>query len=116
MIDIKAIEERCERATKGPWDKRVAGVEGDNYIAGTGPWYRVQGSWNANNDNSINDADFIAYSRQDIPALLEAVKEARFIIRSALKLKWSCWPISAGLPCECAHCKAEAWLAKMGGE
>jgi hypothetical protein len=83
-MTVKEIEEREKKATKGPWeDERAAGIEGDAYIDSTGPWYRVVGLWNDYNDNSINDADFIAHSREDIPYLLSLIREAEHIIKDA---------------------------------
>jgi len=82
MIKLSEIEKRCNEATKGPWEKSVAGIEGDNYIAGTGPWYRTVGAWNAKSDNSINDADFIAQARTDLPEALRLLREAREIIET----------------------------------
>jgi hypothetical protein len=107
MIDLKAIEERCDRATKGPWRKSVAGIEGDNYIAGTGPWYRLG---NADNEEAIFDADFIAHSREDLPALIEAVKEA-IPIMAALTAMCK----ERGVVNRCPE-MAEKWLANIGGE
>jgi hypothetical protein len=76
---LSEIKARAERATKGPWDKRVAGIEGDNYIAATGPWYRIS-YLSIKKDNCLNDADFIAHSRTDIPDLLKFIEEAREIV------------------------------------
>ena len=84
MTRLDEIRERDNKATKGPWDKRVAGIEGDNYMAGTGPWYRMSPF---KEDNSINDADFIANAKSDIPWLLDRIAEARVIIESVRLFK-----------------------------
>jgi len=64
---MKALE---QKATAGPWEKQVAGIEGDNYIAGTGPWYRVRGL----SDQALADAEFIAAARSFVPDALAAIE------------------------------------------
>ena len=67
--DIKQIKERCERATKGPWISFVEGrdhTSGCNYIRTDGNDIELTGA-------SIDDQDFIAHARQDVPALIDEI-------------------------------------------
>lgn len=76
-FDPAAARERCEKAKKGPWETTIAGVEGDNYCAGTGPWYRVRngvGYAQAESDQAALDAAFIAHARTDLPAALDEIE------------------------------------------
>lgn len=62
---LDEIEARCEAATPGPWRNRdLLGVLGR-------PEDGVQICGGCTNDNR----DFIAHARQDIPALIAAVRE-----------------------------------------
>jgi hypothetical protein len=90
-IDLKAIKERCEKATKGPWHSMSAGncTMENGLLAGiaevTGlprPWNPAWVGWqNAKNYFKTfmrqEDADFVAHAREDIPALLAEVATAR---------------------------------------
>lgn len=70
--DVKAIHERCEKATPGPWHvyaniKRLLGIfnrRDDCVIA-------------VRSTLSREDADFIAHARTDIPMLLDALAAAQ---------------------------------------
>lgn len=64
--------ERLElAATKEPWQTNIAGIEGDNYIAGTGPWYRL----NRGEDKATEDAKLIAALRNAAKPLIAAARE-----------------------------------------
>ena len=68
--DLTAIRERCEKATPGPWEVvkgKSFGVQSENKNIAS--CFR--------NENE----DFIAHSRQDIPALLAHIEhlEARVV-------------------------------------
>jgi hypothetical protein len=109
MIDIKAIEERCERATKGPWHEyentvSIGYTHGQDVRADNVLSNRVC------RDCSLEDMEFIAHSREDLPALLEAVKEARAIFTDMV--------YTTGADSDTIEplMKAEAWLANVGGE
>jgi hypothetical protein len=78
--DLKAIETRCVRATKGPWQSFV---EGRDHFSGSN-FIRTGGLDDASPDieltgASIEDQDFIAHARQDIPALVAEVRRLRVI-------------------------------------
>jgi hypothetical protein len=126
MIDLKAIEERCEKATKGPWELEVDTEyispdepESGQLIFVTGlerSMFDTEWAEQVDWDKSLNNADFIAHSREDLPALLEAVKEAREIIGP----DWCRCEMRIGNPMVKTHSPkcllAKAWMAKMGGE
>lgn len=59
----------AETATAAPWEKRVAGIEGDVWIAATGPWYRPSLS-----DKADEDAALIVALRNALPVILEALR------------------------------------------
>ena len=77
-IDLAELRRLHEAATPGPWEQSIAGIEGDNYVAGTGPWHRVT----FNESASMYDATLIAAARNALPALL-AVVEAALELRAA---------------------------------
>jgi hypothetical protein len=70
------IERRCDQATPGPWKSYVEGrdhTSGDSFIKTGGPDIYLIGG-------SIEDQDFIANARQDLPMLLREVKRLRSIL------------------------------------
>ncbi len=67
--EIKQIEKRCERATKGPW---ISFVEGRDHTSGCS-FIRTAGNDIELTGASIDDQDFIAHARQDVPALIEEI-------------------------------------------
>lgn len=90
-IKLDEIKSREAKASKGPWETRIAGIEGDNYVAGTGPWYRMSHLAFDANDQSHEDARFIAHSREDIPYLLKRLEAAEAALRTyADRNSWSC--------------------------
>ena len=74
--EIKQIQERCERATKGPW---ISFVEGRDHTSGSS-FIRTAGNDIELTGASADDQDFIAHARQDIPALIEEVCRLRKIL------------------------------------
>jgi hypothetical protein len=81
--ELQAIRERCEKATPGPWRTvgKKPGYEVEMIVAGD---YADEGEpdlvvevW-ASADNKA-DAEFIAHAREDVPKLLDEVKELREI-------------------------------------
>lgn len=60
----------CEVLVDREWDASVAGIEGDSYMAATGPWYRTS----HDNDKPIADAAFIRISHPAMPSLLAEVR------------------------------------------
>ena len=74
-LNTKEIQERCERATEGPWTENKP-----DKVDGWQPGYcivaNMGGKVYANPSGGCspsNDIRFIAHARQDIPALLELV-------------------------------------------
>ena len=88
-MDIKAIREREEKATPGPWAyfPRTVGT----WIKGVG--FEDQRSfipsicyvYDKYKTNTEQDGEFIAHSREDIPALCDEVERLRAEL-SAIKL------------------------------
>ena len=74
--EIKQIQERCERATKGPW---ISFVEGRDHTSGSS-FIRTSGDDIELTGASTDDQDFIAHARQDVPALLEEICRLRKIL------------------------------------
>ena len=73
MIDLQwldDIERRASRATAGPWTSFVEGrdhVSGSSFIRTGADDIELSGA-------TIDDQDFIAHARQDIPALIAEVR------------------------------------------
>jgi len=79
--DLKKISLRCQRATPGPW---TSFVEGRDHTSGSS-FIMTGGKENRGNDFEISgatveDQDFIANARQDIPILIEEIYRLRRII------------------------------------
>ncbi len=75
---LEAIRKRTEAATAGPWNFRGQG----NTLIGRGARFgyvlrAVKVDVDAEIDIGLEDADFIAKSREDIPALLAEVERLR---------------------------------------
>ncbi|OZC62752.1 hypothetical protein CH276_14120 [Rhodococcus sp. 06-470-2] len=77
--ELEAIEARANAATEGPWGTRVA----DTGIRSSYPyaWVTKQRGEIAtaiverHQGGTVEDVEFIAHAREDIPALLAAVRE-----------------------------------------
>jgi len=63
------VRRLVEAATPGPWEHRVAGIEGDSYIAATGPWKRLRSS-----EQVHEDAALIAAAPTLLLAALEEIE------------------------------------------
>jgi hypothetical protein len=64
------IEQRATRATAGPWTSFVEGrdhTSGSSFIRTAGDDIEMSGA-------TIDDQDFIAHAREDIPALIAEVR------------------------------------------
>jgi hypothetical protein len=79
--DLGGILARCEAATPGPWESFVEGrdhVAGDSFIRRGGMDDHVSdlylSPW------KIEDQDFIAAARQDIPRLVAEVLRLRALV------------------------------------
>jgi hypothetical protein len=73
------IEQRCARATPGPWKSYTEGRDhssGDSFIMTGGVDIYLAGA-------SVEDQDFIASSRQDVPRLIAEIRRLQELIRSA---------------------------------
>ncbi|MGO1074556.1 hypothetical protein [Inquilinus sp. CA228] len=73
------IEQRCGRATPGPWKSYVEGrdhTSGDSFIMTGGEDIYLAGA-------SVDDQDFIASARQDVPALIHEIRRLQKLIQSA---------------------------------
>jgi hypothetical protein len=76
--DLELIERRCNAATKEPWESFVEGRDhlgGSNFIRTGGldddsPDIELIGA-------TVDDQDFIAHARQDVPRLLEEVRRLK---------------------------------------
>ena len=74
--EIKQIQERCERATKGPW---ISFVEGRDHLSGN-DFIRTAGDDIELIGATIDDQDFIASCRQDIPLLIDEIERLKGIL------------------------------------
>ena len=74
LDQLRQIAARCAAATPGPWKSFVEGrdhTSGDNFIrTGAEDMYLNAGA-------SVEDQDFVACARQDIPALVSEVVRLR---------------------------------------
>lgn len=85
MTRIDEIRERAEKATKGPWEWSGRKEDADGFI------YHPQGSYLADTlillgdtyEDDHLDLDFIAHSREDIPYLLNRIKELEGLLGEA---------------------------------
>ncbi|MBW1779284.1 MAG: hypothetical protein JRL30_00955 [Deltaproteobacteria bacterium] len=86
--DLKAIKERCDAATAGPWHGDCGIVWTGNPIMPTTivgrlnpfKWAACAMRWMAHHKQCEADLDFIAQSRQDVPALIAEVKRLKALI------------------------------------
>jgi hypothetical protein len=71
--ELAEIEQRCVRATAGPWESCVEGrdcTSGESFIMTGGPDLYISGATTA-------DLDFIAAARQDIIKLVLEIRRLR---------------------------------------
>ncbi len=71
--ELSRIERRCDAATPGPWVSYVEGREemsGSSFIMTGGEDFYVAGC-------KMEDQDFVASARQDIPRLVAEVRRLR---------------------------------------
>jgi hypothetical protein len=79
MQSLTEIEQRCAQATPGPWKSYVEGrdhMSGDSFIMTGGEDIYLIGA-------SMEDQDFIANARQDVPALIAEIRRLQELVRSA---------------------------------
>lgn len=95
---LEAIRMRAEKATEGNWNYTAVGGGGRNStVASFGKELTMIGEI-----KSISDAEFIAHSREDIPALLAEIERLSGIIS---------WNMSCA---ECSNQLAEDWRIFRG--
>ncbi len=87
MIDLEAIAKRAESATPGPWECKIPAMVGETYPIGRVSPLKITGKLYNCAMFPINDAQFIAASRTDIPLLLECVRELREVLTQMVKKK-----------------------------
>ena len=80
-FDLDAIQARADAATPGRWDPDIVPVEhGERHrvtqYAGSGAFFDI-------NVRSEADAEFIAHAREDVPALVAALRETRALAFAA---------------------------------
>jgi hypothetical protein len=91
--ELKEIEDRCNAATKGPWTSFIEGrnhESGDNFIMtgikdGDDIWSESRGEDIYLTGATNADQDFIAHARQDVPKLIQAVRQLRLEIENDKK-------------------------------
>lgn len=77
--ELDAIERRCEAARRGPWTSYVEGrdhTSGSNFIM-VGKDDEHRGEDIELTGATVEDQDFIAHARQDVPRLLAEVRRLR---------------------------------------
>ena len=81
MLDLDAIEARAEAATPGPWMEPRNGLG-----LGWTIFPKNSKGWSIATCDSGTDADFIAASRTDVPALVAELRAAREVVEAAVDL------------------------------
>ena len=102
---LAEIRARVENATPGPWDARQYPQGGGRVYEPDG--YPLPGCFNCGENDAVyeeGDAEFIAASRTDLPALLAAV-EAVMALHKCLTFPDD----GIGEPTACGHCDNETW-------
>ncbi len=81
--DIDAIEHRCANASPGPW---MSFVEGRDHTSGSS--FIMTGNTGSRGHDielsgaTVEDQDFIAHARQDLPLLLAEVRRLKQLCAS----------------------------------
>lgn len=74
--ELDLIKMRCEKTTEDPWISYVEGrnhTSGSNFIMENGEDIELLGA-------SIDDQDFIAHSKQDIPKFIKEVERLKHLL------------------------------------
>lgn len=74
---LQCVENRAQAATPGPW---ISFVEGRDHMSGSN-FVRTQGEDIEFSGATLEDQDFIANARQDIPLLIAEIRRLREIVR-----------------------------------
>ena len=72
--ELKEIEDRCNKATTGPWKSMIEGrdhTSGDSFIMTGGEDIYIDSPLLDNNQ------DFIANAKQDIPKLISEIRKLK---------------------------------------
>ena len=76
--ELRAIRMRAEAATRGPWRSLV---EGRDHTSGSSFIMTGEGAARSNDIEltgaTVQDQDFIAHARQDVPRLVEEILRLR---------------------------------------
>lgn len=99
--DLKAIRERCEAATPGPW--RISKKKGPLYrvrvVSSHGNFLCVGHHCDIDDSGAYkrrSNYNFIAHARTDIPALLDYIAELEKQLQPTTELQRKC-PACGGL-------------------
>lgn len=74
---LEEVRKRCEAATRGPW---VSFIEGRDHTSGDSVIKRGPNGLEEDlylSGGTVEDQDFIAMARQDIPMLLDEIERLR---------------------------------------
>ena len=112
-LDLAAIRERANNATKGPWEH----IRDSNYqLADCPPTYEslvtsddgMVAILDWGNGATSSDAEFIAHARENVPALLDlvdtltkrlaAIRELHILYTDIRELQW-CYHCETPWPC-----------------
>ena len=81
--ELFLIKERCEKTTKGPW---VSYIEGRDHFSGSN--FIMTGDENNRGEDieligaTIEDQEFIAHAKQDIPRLINEIERLKKLIKN----------------------------------
>ncbi|SUB84227.1 Uncharacterised protein [Pragia fontium] len=81
--ELFLIKERCEKTTKGPW---VSYIEGRDHSSGSN--FIMTGDENNRGEDieligaTIEDQEFIAHAKQDIPRLINEIERLKKLIKN----------------------------------
>jgi len=82
MINLDEIEERCEKATGGPWWNDCGVIHAPHWDSDLpeGVACHPADTYNGNGKDWDADAEFIAHAREDIPALVAEIRRLCCIV------------------------------------
>ena len=83
-LDLAAIRKRYEAATDGPWRVSDRNEAGDRYVGPADEYLAIVVRDALGRLVTDVNAEFIAHARTDLPAVVEALEEAR-VFRTELE-------------------------------
>lgn len=97
-LDLNAVSERADRATKGPWHVEYFGDRGYPQRIGNDAAIIVADThWGGG--GLAPDAEFIAHAREDVPALVAEIRRLRSVVEAAQTWRrWFPFPNSMFVP------------------